>query len=126
MKYHILLVDDDIHLHELVEDALLPLDARLSAVVNAEEGIQIAINEQPDLILMDLLLPAPSMKGWEAIAALKTNPKTAQIHTIAFTAASNESILKALQAGADDYVTKPFSIAQFQSIIMRIFGAAQH
>jgi CheY-like chemotaxis protein len=125
MTYHILLVDDDKQLHELVEDALLPLDARLSAVVSAEEGLKIAINEQPNLILMDLLLPAPSMKGWEAIAALKSNPKTAHIHTLALTAASNETILKALQAGANDYITKPFSIAQFQSNILRIFGASK-
>jgi CheY-like chemotaxis protein len=123
-KFHVLLVDDDIQLHELVEDALLTLDARLSAVPTAEEGLEIALNEQPTLILMDLLLPS-AMKGWDAIARLKANPKTAHIQTLALTAASNESILKALQAGADDYISKPFSITQFQSQIMRIFGAGR-
>lgn len=122
MTYHILLVDDDIQLHDMVEDALLPLNARVTAVTDANEALEIAIREQPTLILMDLLLPAPSMKGWEAIAALKANPETAHIKTIALTAASNEHILKALKAGADEYVTKPFSIAQFQSIVLRMFG----
>ena len=124
MKYHILLVDDDIQLHELVADALAPIDVRLSTAITAEEGIKIAIKEQPELILMDLLLPIASMKGWDAIAALKSNPKTAHITTLAVTAAANEDILKALHAGAIDYITKPFSISQLQSVVMRIFGAA--
>jgi two-component system, cell cycle response regulator len=120
---HILLVDDDIQLHELVEDALLSLNVRLTAVIHTKEGLEIAEKEQPDLIFMDLLMPAPNLKGWDAIAALKSNPHTSHIPTFALTAANNESILKALQAGADDYVTKPFTISRFQAFIMRHVGA---
>jgi CheY-like chemotaxis protein len=126
MSYHILLVDDDIQLHELVEDALEPLDVRLSTAITAEEGIKIAVREQPVLILMDLLLPVATMKGWDAIAALKANPKTEHITTIALTAAPNDDILKALHAGAIDYIAKPFSINQLQSTVMRIFGAGRY
>jgi CheY-like chemotaxis protein len=124
MSYHILLVDDDIQLHELVEDALEPLDVRVSTAITAEEGIKIALREQPALILMDLLLP--HAKGWEAIATLKSNPKTEHITTIALTAAPNDDILKALHAGAIDYIAKPFSINQLQSTVMRIFGAGRY
>ena len=73
---------------------------------NGQKGIELALAEKPDLILMDMSLPV--LDGWEATRRLKANPETQHIPVIALTAhAMAEDRQKALAAGCDDYDTKP-------------------
>ena len=105
----ILLVEDN----ELNLDMLLRRLARkkfdVVSAVDGRQGIETAMEEQPDLILMDMSLPV--IDGWEATRRLKSNPVTANIPIIALTAhAMAEDRKKALAAGCDDYDTKPVEL----------------
>lgn len=124
-KPTILLVDDDRHIMELVQALLLTLKADLLYAPIAQDGIRIAQEKQPTLILMDLLLPAPSLKGWDAISVLKSDETTSHIPVIALTAASGENVKRAMDAGADAYTAKPFNMRQFRQMITEHIGAIQ-
>ena len=83
----------------------------LSAATDAEGGLKIAADEQPDLIIMDIGLPG--MDGFEALAALKDNPVTAHLPVIALSAnALPEQIARGGEAGFADYMTKPIDILE--------------
>jgi len=72
-----------------------------------------------------LLMP-DGMKGWEGIAALKAKPETQHITILAFTASTGHYIKQAIQAGASGFISKPFSIAQFQRTIKEYLATPQH
>ena len=83
---------------------------------DGEEGIALAQHESPDLILMDLSLP--KLDGWGATKQLKVNSKTQHIPIIALSAhAMAEHKASALEAGCDDYDTKPVDLARLLSKI---------
>ena len=83
---------------------------------DGEEGVEKAEKEEPDLILMDLSLP--KLDGWGATKALKKNEKTQHIPIIALSAhAMQEHKESALQAGCNDYDTKPVDFARLLSKI---------
>ena len=76
---------------------------------DGKEGVSKAKTEKPDLILMDLSLP--ELDGWEATRLIKADQQTSQIPVIALSAhAMKEDMDKALEAGCDDYDTKPVDI----------------
>jgi two-component system, cell cycle response regulator DivK len=112
----ILLVEDN----ELNRDMLSRrLQRRGFEVVNAvdgQEGVEMAHSEAPELILMDISLPI--MDGWEAARKIKTSPKTRATPIIALTAhAMVGDREKSLEAGCDDYDTKPID---FQRLLQKM------
>lgn len=108
----ILIVEDSATNRKLVETILLPHGYRLLSATDGEEAIAIATRELPDLILMDLQLPR--LSGYEAISALKAQPKTAHIPIVALTAhAMNYEREQALALGCVDYITKPINTRSF-------------
>jgi signal transduction histidine kinase/ActR/RegA family two-component response regulator len=85
---------------------------RLTGAETAEEGIRLALEELPDLILCDINLPG--LSGFDALSSLKNNDKTRHIPIVAVSAdAMQSSIERGLAAGFDDYVTKPINIPAF-------------
>jgi CheY-like chemotaxis protein len=88
---------------------------------DGEEGLKAARELKPDLILMDLSLPL--LDGWEATKILKSEPKTKLIPVIALSAhAMQEHKDKALEAGCDDYDTKPVDITRLLSKINNLIS----
>lgn len=90
----------------------------------AEEGLRLARTERPDLILLDVRLPG--MDGLAAVRALKRDPETRTILTVAMTAqamAGDEAA--ALAAGFDAYVTKPIDTRTFPALVARLLAAGE-
>jgi DNA-binding response OmpR family regulator len=111
----VLIVDDDQDIVALISDMLGGYFRALQAT-SGREGIQLAVREQPDLVILDVNMP--EMDGFEVCRRLREQPGTRHIPIIMLTtAASLDSRVKGLDIGADDYITKPF---QGRELIARI------
>ena len=102
----ILLVEDNEMNRDMLSRRLIKKGYELVMAVDGEQGIEMARSEAPDLILMDISLPG--LDGWEATRRLKAMPETQAIPIIALTAhAMAGDREKCLEAGCNDYDTKP-------------------
>ena len=102
----ILLVEDNETNRDMLSRRLLRRGYEVVLAVDGESGLALAGSETPDLILMDMSLPI--LDGWEATRRLKADAATRHIPVIALTAhAMSSDREKALEAGCDDYDTKP-------------------
>ena len=107
----ILLVEDNEMNRDMLSRRLKRRGYEVLIAVDGAEGVSMTTSENPDLILMDMSLPV--MDGWEATRTLKANPQTQKIPIIALTAhAMSGDREKALQAGCDDYDTKPIDLSR--------------
>ena len=105
----ILLVEDNEMNRDMLSRRLKRRGYEVAIAVNGAEGVAMANSNPPDLILMDMSLPV--MDGWEATKNIKADPNTKSIPVIALTAhAMSGDREKALQAGCDDYDTKPIDL----------------
>ena len=112
----ILIVEDNEMNRDMLSRRLLKKGFEIIIAVDGAEGVEKAINEKPDLVLMDMSLPV--MDGWEATKNLKANNETAKIPIIALTAhAMAQDKEKALAAGCDEYDTKPIDLNRLLSKI---------
>lgn len=121
-KSHILIIEDEPDINELLSISLLENNYTVSKAFDGEKGLNIARELSPDLILLDLMLPGIS--GLDVCKLLKSEQKTSSIKIIILTALSQEhDIVKGLELGADDYITKPFSMmvlnARIKSVLRR-------
>ncbi|MCK8495380.1 ATP-binding protein [Spirosoma sp. RP8] len=108
----LLLVEDNADLTQFIRQSLSS-DYRIFHCANGQAGLELALTEQPDLVLSDVLMPI--MDGYALCRALKTNVQTSHIPVILLTAKSTrEDRLEGLTLGADDYLTKPFHVAELQ------------
>lgn len=105
----ILLVEDNETNRDMLSRRLLRRGYEVVLAVDGESGLSLAESEAPDLILMDMSLPI--LDGWEATRRLKATAGTQRIPVIALTAhAMSGDRDKALEAGCDDYDTKPIEL----------------
>jgi two-component system alkaline phosphatase synthesis response regulator PhoP len=121
-RERVLVVDDEQDLLELVSYNLNKEGFRVTCVATGEEALSVAKKELPDLIVLDLLLPA--VDGLEVCRLLKMDSRTQHIPILMLTAKSEEAdVVTGLEMGADDYVTKPFSprvlVARVKSVLRR-------
>lgn len=108
----ILIVEDNRVSRQLVETVLKPHDFDLLFAKSGREAIEIATQERPDLILMDLKLPG--LSGHEVMALLKSKPETADIPIVALTAhAVGSERQRAADAGCEGYIIKPIDTRAF-------------
>ncbi len=105
----ILLVEDNEMNRDMLSRRLMRKGYEVVIAVDGESGLALAGTESPDLILMDMSLPI--LDGWEASRRLKAGPSTQHIPVIALTAhAMSSDRDKAIEAGCDDYDTKPVEL----------------
>ena len=108
----VLYIDDELDNRMLVKRILLAEGFEFLEANNARDGIQLAISEQPDLILMDMAMP--DMDGLTATSEIRNTPEIAQISIIALTANAMQGACETyLQAGCDGYISKPIDIDTF-------------
>jgi two-component system alkaline phosphatase synthesis response regulator PhoP len=122
---HILVVDDEPRIAEIVRDYLDRAGFRVTTVGNGADALAVARTKRPDLIVLDLGLP--QMDGLDVTRALR---KQSNVPIIMLTARVDESDkLIGLELGADDYVTKPFSpkelVARVRAVFRRIDAAPE-
>jgi two-component system, cell cycle response regulator DivK len=99
-------------------------DFEVVTAANGEEGCQVAGAERPDIVLMDLEMPV--LNGWEAIHRLKSDPSTRDIPVIALSAhALAGEREKAMNAGADEFDTKPIEFDRLVATLRRILAHRQ-
>jgi two-component system alkaline phosphatase synthesis response regulator PhoP len=86
---------------------------------NGKEGVEKALAEKPDLILMDIMMP--EISGWETTRILRDNPQTKDIPVLAATVLFRASDLqKCITVGCNDYIVKPFTVGQLRRKIERL------
>ncbi len=121
-KPHILVVEDDEDILELVLYNLKKEGYLLTSAMTGEKALQCVEEDPPNLMLLDLMLP--ELDGLKVCRRLKRDPETASIPIVMLTAKGEESdIIAGLEMGADDYITKPFSprvlIARIRAVLRR-------
>ena len=108
MSPRILVIEDQEDNRRILRDLLTSAGYEVIEAVTGEEGVAMAETHRPDLILMDIQLP--DLDGYEATRRIKANPALRHIPLIAVTSyALSGDDVKALEAGCDGYVAKPFS-----------------
>ncbi|MBN2444261.1 MAG: response regulator [Spirochaetales bacterium] len=122
---HILVVEDDKNILELIEYNLNKKGYKITCVSTGENALMAVGEQKPDLILLDLMLPG--IDGITICDLLKNSDTTKDIPVIMVTAkGEEEDVVKGLKVGADDYVTKPFSInvllARIAAVLRRSGG----
>ena len=123
MNTKVLLIEDDLNITELVRYNLERANYNIDTVADGEEGLYMAVQDTPDVILLDWMLP--NLSGLEICRQLRRNAATANVPIIMLTARADEpDRVRGLEMGADDYVVKPFSpkelIARIQAVLRRV------
>jgi two-component system, cell cycle response regulator DivK len=119
----ILLVEDNEMNRDMLSRRLERKGYTVVIAVDGQQGVDMTLSENPELILMDMSLPI--IDGWEATRRLKADEKTKGIPIIALTAhAMSGDREKALEAGADEYDTKPVELPRLLSKIQALLEKA--
>lgn len=117
----ILLVEDNEMNRDMLSRRLARRGYEVLLAVDGPSGIEMAHSQLPNLVLMDMSLPV--LDGWEATRRLKADPATRHIPVIALTAhAMSSDHDKALEAGCNDYDTKPVELARLLTKIEALLG----
>jgi len=128
MPARILVVDDEKDLVELISYNLEKEGYSVFKAYNGEEALQVAESQKPDLVILDLMLPG--MQGMEVCQLIRKNPAISTLPIIMVTAKGDEiDRILGLEMGADDYITKPFSVrellARVRAVIRRFQASAR-
>ena len=118
----VLLVEDEAPIRDMIAVALKMADYRVLEADNVQDAHAMVVDHCPDLVLLDWMLPGAS--GIELARRLKRDTATAELPIIMLTAKSEEdNKIQGLEAGADDYITKPFSprelVARLKAVLRR-------
>ncbi len=123
MSQRILIVDDDSRLLRIVGMYLTMEGYAVASAADGEAGLQEADRQLPDLIIMDIMMPG--MDGIQACTQLRTNPRTADIPVLLFSALSgSEDVERARQSGASHLITKPFNLIGLAAVVRGLCAPA--
>jgi DNA-binding response OmpR family regulator len=107
MTIKVLTVDDEPDVRRLIEVKLKKAGFEVITAADGEEGIEKAKAENPDLILMDVMMP--KMDGYTAVQKIKTEMDPAPLVMMLTAKGSEDDVMQGLVGGADDYIIKPFA-----------------
>jgi two-component system cell cycle response regulator DivK len=120
----VLLVEDNEMNRDMLSRRLIRRGFQVVFAMDGQQGIDLARSERPDVILMDMSLPI--IDGWEASRRLKADDATRSVPVIGLTAhAMSGDREKAIEAGCDDYDTKPVELDRLIGKIERLIGTAK-
>ena len=121
MAEKILVIDDDLDTLRLVGLMLQRQGYQISAATNGQQGLEKALEEKPNLILLDIMMP--DMDGYEVARRLRKNPATVKIPILMFTAKTQlDDKVLGFEVGADDYLTKPTHPSELQSHVKALLA----
>src|SRR3954447_8533160 len=106
----ILIIDDTPTNIKVLESVLKTQGYQLISASNGQEGLDRAMMAQPDLVLLDILMPG--IDGYEVCSRLRANPSTENLPVVMITASGEQQRVRALEVGADDFIQKPFNQAE--------------
>jgi len=122
-KRKVLLIDDEVPLLEVIKTSLEIEGYEVVTEISGETGIVSAVVEQPDLIILDIMLP--DIDGWDTCRLLRSDPRTQYIPIIMLTAlGETHHIVKGFEVGADDYLAKPFESTELFARIKSVLTKA--
>ena len=120
----VLLVEDNEMNRDMLSRRLIRRGFQVVFAMDGQQGVDLARSERPDIILMDMSLPV--IDGWEATRRVKADDATRSVPVIGLTAhAMAGDREKAIEAGCDDYDTKPVELDRLIGKIERLLGAAK-
>lgn len=115
----LLIIDDDRPSRQLLQQLLRKDNYRLEFAEDGQSGLALASQLQPDLILLDVVMP--KMDGFEVCRRLRQDPNLAEVPVLMLTALEDiESRLTGLEAGADDFISKPYHVAELRARVRTV------
>src|ERR1051325_6758856 len=121
MSEKILIIDDDLDTLRLVGLMLQRQGYQISAATNGQQGLDKAFEEDPDLILLDIMMP--DMDGYEVTRRLRKNPSTMETPILMFTAKTQlDDKVIGFEVGANDYLTKPTHPSELQARVKTLLS----
>jgi adenylate cyclase len=120
----VLVIDDLPQNTRLLDAILTPRGYRVVTAGSGEEGLRLLREEQPDLVLLDILMP--EMDGYEVCRRIREEPATAFLPVVMITASGDQEKRRALETGADDFVTKPFDQTELLARVRSLVRIKQH
>ena len=118
----ILVADDDPLSIKLLNFRLRSVGHEVILAVNGGEALEITTREKPDLVLLDIMMPV--MNGFQVLRKLKLQEETKDIPVIMLTSKVQEQdVVFGLEAGAEDYITKPFSFAELNARVNHVLAS---
>jgi len=120
----ILIVEDNEKNMKLARDVLQSKGYATLEAVTGEDGVRLAIEKRPDLVLMDIQLPG--INGIEALRQVRANPGSARIPVVAFTASVTSTDRSQISAaGFDAFLRNPINLKEFLETVKRLLGSGQ-
>ena len=120
----ILIVEDNEKNMKLARDVLQSRGYATLEAVTGEEGVRLAIDRKPDLVLMDIQLPG--INGMEALRQVRADPACAKIPVVAFTASVTPTDRSQISAaGFDGFISKPINLKEFLETVKRLMEAGR-
>ncbi|HXG52111.1 MAG TPA: response regulator [candidate division Zixibacteria bacterium] len=120
----VLIVEDHADMRELLAWQIELMGFQPISAKHGREGLEKAIAEKPQLVLMDIMMPG--MDGWETARALRSHPETKDIPILAATALFRDTDLKScVDAGCNSYIVKPFTFQELQGKVRELLPSGQ-
>jgi len=121
MPKRVLVCDDEPYIVESVSYVVRKAGFEVSSAEDGETALDLARREKPDLIFLDIMMPG--IPGDEVCRRLKADPATRATHVIILTArGQEEDERRAMEMGADEFMTKPFSPRKLREMLVRVLG----
>lgn len=119
----VLIADDERSLRLLVRATLESSEIEVVEAEDGEEALRLVRSQRPDLVLLDVQMP--DLSGFDVCQQIKSDPEMARLPVIMLTAQSQAAAReRGIQAGADEYLTKPFSPLQLLTLVERMLNGS--